>query len=108
VINVHIPRTTLLELDHRSGWVEGYGPVSAEHTRLLVPTAGLRQVFVAQDSGLPLGLGSATQPSLTDAPPTPPKPARSSPSRSAPGYSRCSAPGPSPTTPNPGTTPAAT
>jgi hypothetical protein len=66
VINVHIPMTTLLELDHRSGWIDGYGPVSAEHTRLLVPMAGLRQLFVAHDSGLPLAHSPTTQPPLTD------------------------------------------
>ena len=63
-VTVHIPMTTLLELDHRSGWLEGYGPVTAEHTRLLVPVAGLRQLYVAHDSGLPLALDPITHPPL--------------------------------------------
>ena len=63
-VTVHIPMTTLLELDHRSGWLEGYGPVTAEHTRLLVPMAGLRQLYVAHDSGLPLALDPITHPPL--------------------------------------------
>jgi hypothetical protein len=65
-ITIHIPMTTLLELDHRSGWLEGYGPVTAQHTRLLVPMAGLRQLYVAQDSGLPLALDPITHPALYD------------------------------------------
>jgi hypothetical protein len=65
-ITIHIPMTTLLELDHRSGWLEGYGPVTAEHTRLLVPMAGLRQLYVAHDSGLPLALDPITHPALYD------------------------------------------
>ena len=68
-ITIHIPMTTLLELDHRAGYLEGYGPVTAEHTRLLVPMAGLRQLYVAQDSGLPLALDPVTlAPMLTDPP----------------------------------------
>jgi hypothetical protein len=65
-ITIHIPMTTLLELDHRSGWLEGYGPITAQHTRLLVPMAGLRQLYVAQDSGLPLALDPITHPALYD------------------------------------------
>jgi hypothetical protein len=72
-ITIHIPMTTLLELDHRSGWLEGYGPVTAEHTRLLVPMAGLRQLYVAHDSGLPLALDPITHPALYDQPPEGPE-----------------------------------
>jgi hypothetical protein len=65
-ISIHIPMTTVLDLDHRAGWLEGYGPVPAEHCRLLVPTAGLRQVYVDAGSGVPLGIDATTHPPLTD------------------------------------------
>jgi hypothetical protein len=48
--------TTLLDLDNRSGWVEGIGPVSAHHTRLLRPTAALQALWVDCDTGVPLGI----------------------------------------------------
>lgn len=55
VIDVHIPMTTLLELDNRTGWVEGLGPVPALLTRMLLPVAGLRRIYVDPRSGVPLG-----------------------------------------------------
>ena len=64
VLNVHIPMTTLLELDNRSGLIEGLGPVPAEHARLLVPFAGLRKVYVDPHSGVPLGIDPHLQPAL--------------------------------------------
>jgi hypothetical protein len=68
--------TTLLDLDHRSGWLEGYGAVNAEHARLLVPMAGLRQLYVAEDSGLPLALAPKAQPALYDELPDTPEASR--------------------------------
>jgi hypothetical protein len=56
VLNIHIPMTTLLDRNQRAGQVEGLGPITAEHARLLVPYAGLRRVFVEPDSGTPFGL----------------------------------------------------
>jgi hypothetical protein len=64
VLNVHIPMTTVLDRDHRSGWVEGLGPIPAEHARLLVPYAGLRRVFVDPASGVPTGLDPHLHPAL--------------------------------------------
>jgi hypothetical protein len=53
---VHVPMTTLLDLDNRSGWVEGLGPVSAHQARLLRPTAALQALWVDCHTGLPLGI----------------------------------------------------
>ena len=57
VINVHIPMTAVLEIDHRPGVLEGYGAVSAEHVRLMVPVSGLRQLWVDGRTGVPLAAG---------------------------------------------------
>ncbi|MCW2598655.1 MAG: hypothetical protein JWM02_484 [Frankiales bacterium] len=64
VLNVHIPMSTVLELDHRSGYLEGIGPVPAEHCRLLLPVAGLRRLYVDQASGVPLGIDKTVHPPL--------------------------------------------
>jgi hypothetical protein len=68
---VHVPMTTLLDLDNRAGWVEGIGPVSAHQTRLLRPTASLQAVWVDADTGVPLGIdpkrvAPAGEPDWTD------------------------------------------
>ena len=54
VINVHIPVTALLEIDCRAGWLQGHGPVSAEHVRLMLPVAGLRRLWVDGSTGVPV------------------------------------------------------
>jgi len=59
---VHSPMSTLLELDNRSGWVEGLGPISAHHARLLRPTAELQAVWVDAGTGIPLGLDATVHP----------------------------------------------
>jgi hypothetical protein len=66
VLNIHIPMTTLLDRNQRAGQVEGLGPITAEHARLLVPYAGLRRVFVEPDSGTPFGLDPDLHPPLLD------------------------------------------
>jgi hypothetical protein len=60
VLNVHVPMSTLLELDQRSGWLEGFGPVPALHARMLEPVAALRRVAVDPRTGVPLGLDPLT------------------------------------------------
>ena len=66
IINVHIPVSTLLETDHRAGFVEGYGPVSAEQVRFMLPTAGLRRLWVHADTGAPVKVDQNVQPPEAD------------------------------------------
>ena len=65
VMNLHVGMTTCLDLDQRSGYLEGFGPVPALHARMLLPTAGLRRVGVDERTGIPLGLDPAGGPVLT-------------------------------------------
>ncbi len=62
VVNVHIPMSTALEIDNTAGYISGYGPVAAEHIRLLIPHAALRRVAVDEDTGLPLEVDQALLP----------------------------------------------
>jgi len=62
VLNVHIPMTTLLDVDHRSGHLEGVGPVPAEHCRLMAPVAALRRIFVDHTTGVPVGMDRLARP----------------------------------------------
>ena len=62
VMNVHIGMSTLLDLDQRSGWLEGFGPVPALHGRMLLPSATLRRVGVDERTGIPLGLDPPSGP----------------------------------------------
>ena len=64
VLNVHIPMSTLLDLDHRSGHLEGHGPIPAEQARLMAPVTGLRRLFVDALSGVPVGIDPVVQPPL--------------------------------------------
>ncbi|HUR51273.1 MAG TPA: DUF222 domain-containing protein [Mycobacteriales bacterium] len=59
---VHVPMSTLLDLDNRSGWIEGLGPVSAHHARLLRPAAALQAVWVDPATGIPIGIDPTVQP----------------------------------------------
>ena len=56
VMNIHTGMTTMLDLDQRSGWLEGFGPVSAMQARMLLPNATLRRVGVDERTGIPLGV----------------------------------------------------
>ena len=66
IINVHIPVSTLLETDHRAGFVEGYGQVSAEQVRFMLPTAGLRRLWVHADTGAPIKIDQTVHPPEAD------------------------------------------
>jgi hypothetical protein len=59
-LNVHVAMTTLLDLDQRSGWLAGFGPVPALHARMLEPVAALRRIAVDPRTGVPLGLDPLT------------------------------------------------
>jgi hypothetical protein len=61
-LNVHTAMTTLLDLDQRSGWIEGMGPIPAMHARMLLATAALRRVAVEERTGVPLGVDPTTGP----------------------------------------------
>ena len=45
-VNVFVPMTTLLDVDQRSAWVEGVGPVRPFRVRLLAGSEPLRRVVV--------------------------------------------------------------
>ena len=63
-LNVHVPMSTLLDLDDRPAIVDGLGPMPAERARYLVPSAGLRQVMVNPKTGLPFHVGRTTHPPI--------------------------------------------
>ncbi len=54
VVEVSVPVATALGLSHAPGDLVGYGPISAEHVRLLLPDAELRRVLVDATTGEPL------------------------------------------------------
>jgi hypothetical protein len=53
---VHIPMTTVLDLDNRSGYVEGLGAITAHRARLLRPIASLQRLWVDAGTGVPIGI----------------------------------------------------
>lgn len=55
VLNVHVPVSTVLDLSRAPGSLDRYGPISAEHVRLLRPHSW-RRVLVDATSGRPLAL----------------------------------------------------
>ncbi len=59
---VHIPVSTVLDLEHRSGHVEGLGPISAYRARLLRPIASLARLWVDSRTGVPLGIDATADP----------------------------------------------
>ena len=65
IVNVHVPMATVLELAREPGTLQGYGPVSAEHVRLLRPQA-FRKVFVDGRTGKPLAVDDQTTPVAAD------------------------------------------
>jgi hypothetical protein len=54
-INLHLPMATALDLTDAPGVLDGYGPLQAARIRQLLPDARLREVYVDQDTGVPLG-----------------------------------------------------
>ncbi len=65
VLNIHVPVATVLDLSREPGTLEGYGPVSAEHVRLLRPTA-FRRVLVDGLSGRPVAVDDRTTAAAAD------------------------------------------
>jgi hypothetical protein len=70
---VHIPVSTVLDLDQRSGFVEGLGVVPAFQARLLRPVASLARLWVDCDTGVPLGVDPKAQPPVCTGPPPDPQ-----------------------------------
>ena len=61
VLHVHVPVATVLELSHAPGSLDRYGPLSAEHVRLLRPHSW-RRVLVDAASGRPIALDDRPRP----------------------------------------------
>ena len=53
VLNIHVPVTTVLDLNSEPGRLDGYGPIAAEHVRLVRPVA-FRRILVDQLTGRPI------------------------------------------------------
>jgi len=66
VLNVHVPMATVLDLSHAPGTLERYGPVSAEHIRLLRPTA-FRRIIVDAATGRPISIDDKPVPAANTA-----------------------------------------
>lgn len=54
VVHVHVPLATALGRSSAPGTLTGYGPVSAQHVRRLLPTAQLHRVLVDPTTGRPV------------------------------------------------------
>jgi hypothetical protein len=65
VLSVHVPVATVLGLSREPGHLEGYGPISAEHVRLLRPKA-FRRVMVDATSGRPVAVDDRPVPADPD------------------------------------------
>jgi hypothetical protein len=65
VVDVLVPVATILDLSREPGSVPGYGPVSAEHVRLLRPV-GFRRVLVDHDTGEPVAVDDRITPADPD------------------------------------------
>jgi len=61
VLNVHVPVATVLDLSRAPGTLDRYGPLSAEHIRLLRPTR-FRRVMVEGHTGRPIAVDDRRTP----------------------------------------------
>jgi hypothetical protein len=66
VLNLHVPVSTVLELSREPGTLERYGPVSAEHIRLLRPHS-FRRVLADAITGRPIAVDDTTSPAADTA-----------------------------------------
>jgi hypothetical protein len=65
VLNIHVPVSTVLELSREPGTLARFGPVSAEHVRLLRPKS-FRRVMVDAHTGRPIAVDDRTTPADPD------------------------------------------
>jgi hypothetical protein len=61
ILNIHVPVSTVLHLSREPGTLNGYGPVSAEHVRLLRPHS-YRRILVDAASGRPIAVDDKPTP----------------------------------------------
>jgi hypothetical protein len=61
-VNLHLPMATALDLTDAPGILEGHGPLDARRIRELLPDARLREIYVDQHTGTPLGAAKAEPP----------------------------------------------
>jgi hypothetical protein len=61
VLNVHVPMATVLDLSQEPGALDRYGPISAQHARLLRPRR-YRRVLVDGDTGRPVAVDDRSTP----------------------------------------------
>lgn len=66
LMNITIPVMTVLDRGVEPAVLNGYGPISAEHARLLRPAAGLRGVYVDSETGQPVALDGRLTPACPD------------------------------------------
>jgi hypothetical protein len=59
VLNIFVPVSTVLDLSREPATLDRYGPVSAEHVRLVRPTM-FRRVLVDADTGRPIAVDDHT------------------------------------------------
>ena len=59
VLNVTVPMDTVLDRGVQPGFLDGFGPISAEHVRQLRPTASVRVIYAGGRSGQPLSQSRA-------------------------------------------------
>lgn len=62
ILNIHVPVATVLDLSQEPGTLDRYGPVSAQHVRLVRPKS-YRKVIVDGRSGRPLAVDDKPTPS---------------------------------------------
>ena len=60
-LNVHVPVATILDLSQEPGSLDGHGPLSAQHVRLVRPKS-FRRVMVDAVSGRPVGVDDKPTP----------------------------------------------
>lgn len=56
LVTILVPAATVLATSVAPGELAGYGPISAEHVRMLLPDARLRRALVDTDTGQPIML----------------------------------------------------
>ena len=61
ILNVHVPVATILDHSQEPGTLDRYGPISAQHVRLVRPMS-LRRVMVDGRSGRPLAIDDKPTP----------------------------------------------
>ena len=61
IVNIHVPVATVLDLSKEPGTLDRYGPVSAEHIRLVRPHS-YRRVMVDATSGRPIAVDDKPTP----------------------------------------------